>query len=267
MTQYMAGNKEVSNTRNQVRKNLDILGLGGDTWVPVDYSNQQWAPGSGPLQAAAKADQAAGYARGMATAAGHQQAPQMQQSGFRGGQEDLISALQQRASGAGGPSPAEMQMRRALEIMNAQALGAARSATGMAPGLAMRNAQEAQMRNSQAIAAQSAIMRSQEQQQAQQMLASVLQGARAQDQGLGQANIGATLQNQAQVNQAQLGYTDAYMNALGQYGQMQLGYGDLGMRGHEAAAQRDMAVALANQQAATAANEGGGFRGLIKGIF
>jgi hypothetical protein len=103
---------------------------------------------------------------------------------FLGGQRDLISQLQARANGTGGPSLAERMLnqqtnKNAANQAGAMASGAARA---MNPALAARMASSAGAAAQQESAGQGATLRAQEQQQAQGLLGSVLASARGQSQ-------------------------------------------------------------------------------------
>src|SRR5438105_15649990 len=54
----------------------------------------------------------------------------------RGGQDQLIAALQQQAAGTGGPSPAQQMLAQALAQNQAQAAGTIGSQRGINPALA-----------------------------------------------------------------------------------------------------------------------------------
>lgn len=101
----------------------------------------------------------------------------------RGNQDQLIAALQQQAAGTGGPSPAQQMLSQALSQNQAQAAGTIGSQRGINPGLAARMAVNQQANMGQQAAGQGALMRSQEQLNAQGMLGQALQGQRQQDLG------------------------------------------------------------------------------------
>ncbi len=86
------------------------------------------------------------------------------------GGTDFMQMLQQAANGEV-PSAAELQMQQALQQQNALNLGAARSAIGANPALAMQMAMRANERGGQQTAMNASILRAQEQAQARQQLA------------------------------------------------------------------------------------------------
>jgi hypothetical protein len=142
---------------------------------------------------------------------------QSQANQFRNQQKDLTQALADRAAGRGGPSLAEMQMRRGLDTSIASQRAQAASARGLSPGMAQRLAANNIAQAQQATNADATMLRASEQQQAQGMLGNVLAGARGQDLGVagqqagfqqqaGLANQQAELQNRAQMDQATQAY-------------------------------------------------------------
>jgi hypothetical protein len=143
----------------------------------------------------------AGAATGTAAAAQGRAGPQIAmgpQEQFRQGQMGLMAQLQAQASGQG-PSLAQMQLQQAGDrnLANAAALGASQRGAGVAGALRGIASQQAGI--GQQLAADSAMMRLQEQQQAQGLLAGVLGGARGQDIGLATGQAGMDLQ-QRQLN-------------------------------------------------------------------
>jgi hypothetical protein len=93
-------------------------------------------------------------------------------------ENEFTKMLQQRAAGQGGPSPAELQMQRALGQSQAQAQSMAASQRGIAPGLAARLASQQQAQMSQDIAGQSGILRAQEQLGSQELLSNIFESQR-----------------------------------------------------------------------------------------
>jgi hypothetical protein len=168
-----------------------------------------------------------------------------EQAQMRTGQQSLIQALQQRATGAA-PSLAELQMKRATDRGLAQQVALAASARGGNLAQTQRNLMQNQAQMNQQAAAESAALRMQEQQSAEQALGNALQGARQQDIGLAatQAELAqqTTLANQGALNQ------NAQMQAqLSQQAQManQSATNQYGLAQAELAQQ----AALANQGA------------------
>lgn len=143
-------------------------------------------------------DQFAQGARDAAARAGPQIAT-AQQDQFRAGQLGLMGQLQDQAAGRG-PSLAQMQLQQASDrnMANALALGATQ-ASGTRGAGALRAIAGQQAGIGQQLAADSAMMRLQEQQQAQGMLAGLMSGARGQDIGLATSQAGMDLQSR-QVN-------------------------------------------------------------------
>lgn len=128
----------------------------------------------------------------------------------RGQQQQLAQAIQARALGQGGPSVAELQGQRALAQGQQQAMQMANSARGVDRAAAFRQAQNAQAGMATEAGSQAAMLRAQEQIQAQQLGGNVNQGIRAQDiesrgissqEQLGQLNANVQME-QARAKQA-----------------------------------------------------------------
>lgn len=114
---------------------------------------------------------------------------QSQQDEFRQGQQGLISQLQARAAGTAGPSLAEQQLQQGQEAnIKAQLSRAASQRGGYNPLAARQTAQDIAM-GGQQVNQQAALLRSQEQQQAEQALAGALQAGRQQDIGVQQLSV------------------------------------------------------------------------------
>ena len=109
--------------------------------------------------------------------------------------EALIQMLQDRAAGTVA-SPAEMMLQNVLQQQQAQALGSARSAIGVAPGLAMRNAMNAQTQLGQGAAHEGAIQRAQESERATMQLSDLMGTMRGQDIDIGRMNLEGQLEQQ-----------------------------------------------------------------------
>lgn len=154
---------------------------------------------------------------GAASAAG----PNLGAANATGAQQSALGGLLwQRASGQGGPSVAELQMRRGLDSQIASQRAQAASARGMSPGMAQRLASQGIANAQQATNADAAMLRSNEQMQAQGALGGLLAQQRGQDLGAAQmgmqasqfnaglqqqsnlANQSAELQNRAQMDAA-----------------------------------------------------------------
>lgn len=145
-------------------------------------------------------------------------------SQFAGGQQALISALQQQAAGQG-PSVAEALLRQQQDKMLNQQAALAASMSGRALPAAQRQIMQQQAAGSQDLAQQAAIMKAQEQLAAQQQLAGALGTFRGQDiqrSGLGlqaaQANQEAALRQALANQQAQ---QEAMLASAGQQFQAQ----------------------------------------------
>jgi len=120
----------------------------------------------------------------------------------------LTSYLMRQAQGQGGPSPAELQMKQALDqqVSGAHALSAAQR--GVSPALAARLAQQAAAQSGQQTAQQSAILRAQEQLGAQGLAANM-----AQSQRQGRMNMDAV---QANAFQNAAGLGSSFLTKAGQ---------------------------------------------------
>ena len=108
---------------------------------------------------------------------------------FRRQQAALIQGLQQP-----GPSVAEQQLQQGLEAQQRQALSLAASQRGVNPGLALRQAQQAQTQAGLGVQQQMGQLRAQEEAQRQGLLAQTLAGARGQD--LETAGMGVQMRGQ-----------------------------------------------------------------------
>lgn len=138
-------------------------------------------------------------------------------SGFSPSPQEMafMRALQARSQGAG-PSVAEGQLQQGLGQANANAAGMAAASRGIAPGLAARLGQQAMSDNSMQINQQAAILRAQEQQQADALLAQMYASQR------GSAGQAATIQanNSNQARQQNMGMMQGLGTAGIQYAGM-----------------------------------------------
>jgi hypothetical protein len=121
-------------------------------------------------------------------------------------QRQLGLAMQLGAAAEGrGPSVAQDQLKMATDRSMRQQLGLALGARGGNQAAAMKQAQMQQAMIGQEAAAQSAVLRAQEQQAAQASLGQLLAGARGADIGLATTQAGlqqqAAMQNQDALNQ------------------------------------------------------------------
>lgn len=131
----------------------------------------------------------------------------------RGDQIMLQRALQLRMNGTGGPSVAENQLRQGLAAnLRAQLAAQAASRGGPNP-LAMRNVAQGAAQANQQLVGQQALLRAQEQRDAEQQLGGLLSGIRGQDIGLATTQAGLNQQsnlfnagqtNERNLSQAQL---------------------------------------------------------------
>lgn len=141
----------------------------------------------------------------------------------RGQQMALADALWAQTQGKG-PSLAQMQLKQATDRNLAQAIAAQASAGGSGGGLAMRQIQQNQIAAGQGAARDSAMLRAQEQLNAQNQFGSLVSGMRGQDLSLA-TNQAQLDQDAGKANQAarltQMGLNDAQARFYNQ-GQMQL---------------------------------------------
>jgi hypothetical protein len=115
-------------------------------------------------------------------------------------QQDLASMLRSRATG-GAPSLAEMMLGRERENNIAASRSAAASMQGLTPAMRARLAQSGMEQANISATQQGAMLRAQEQAQAEQALAAQLGSMRGSELGIAQANLGAQMQ-QRQANDA-----------------------------------------------------------------
>jgi hypothetical protein len=123
-----------------------------------------------------------------------------QQEQFRSQQGALAAALAAQANGTGGPSPAELMLRRQGDMAAKSAAAQIGSTYGINPAVAATMQNQATSEALNQYAGQAAEIRAQEQQAAQGQLAGLLGQARSQDIGMSQANLEAELR--------QRGYND-----------------------------------------------------------
>lgn len=178
------------------------------------------------------------------------------QSATRKQQEDFIAALQARANGTGGASPAELMLQKQAQQSQAMMMGQAAAARGINPALALRNAQLMGARSQQDTNANASILRAQEQIATQGLLGQTLAGVRGQD-----------ITNTNNYNQLGLGYAQG-QNAVAQsnaankqkfYGSVMgaAGSGMAGGGGGGGGASGGVDPALAENGAMLAAAQGG----------
>lgn len=127
---------------------------------------------------------------------------QSQADQFRAGQTGLVGILGNAAAG-NGPSAAQGQLSLATSQNMSNALALARSGKGN-QSAAMKQAQLQQASMGQDAAAQSAMLKANEQQAAQAQLGNVLAGARGQDLGAASTNAGMAQQTNLANMQAQI---------------------------------------------------------------
>lgn len=140
------------------------------------------------------------------------------QAQMRARQLGLVDAMSARAAGTA-PSVAEMQLQRGSDRGMANLAAQAASARGVNPAILSRQLMNNQAGLSQQTNADAAMLRAQEQAQAEQTLAGTLQGVRGadlgqagQEQQLALANAAALQQSQAQQNALIAQYTQMGMS-------------------------------------------------------
>lgn len=168
------------------------------------------------------------------------------QDEFRSDQKDLAAMLQARAAGTAGPSIAEQQLQAGREENLKAALAQQASMRGGYNPLAQRQALNQAAMGGQQVNQQAALLRSQEQQQAENSLAGLLQAGRQQDIGLQQVSV--------QEKQARDQLVQQYVSM------------GLSLQQAQFQAQQELAKLKANMAAgnAAAANQAAG--GLLSGI-
>lgn len=132
-------------------------------------------------------------------------------------QAAFTEALRQQSLGQGGPTVAQQQLQQATNRNIGQLAGRAAGARGPNQALALREGLRAQASANQEAGAQSALLRAQEMQQAQQSYAADLARQQASRQGMEQLKAGIRgqtqqLQTQANLNK-QEGQKDLINNA------------------------------------------------------
>lgn len=184
----------------------------------------------------------------------------------RGQQSDLASFLRTQAMGQGGPTAAMAQLNAGTDRSLSAASSLAKSQRGGNQSVALKQALQAQGDTMQRVSNDAAILRAQEQQQAQQGLAGMLgqmqqgdQNLRAQD--LGAATTNAQLAQQTNATNAQLQQDTQKTNFASQVDQQRqkdllvAQYMQMGMSADQAKFQADLQqsqfnVNLLSQQAA-----------------
>lgn len=142
---------------------------------------------------------------------GGRTAPQMENSAFRGNQQALVRMLEEQASG-GGPSQAAAMLAAATERNSRAAASRAAGTTGPNAALAQFQAQNTIGNLGAQSAQDAAAARIAEMNAARNQLGLVLQGARGQDESVGQNNLEAKLRQMGINDQAQL---QAIMQKIG----------------------------------------------------
>ncbi len=179
-------------------------------------------------------------------------------------QAELIQAILQRASGTGGPSPAELMLAAQNQQAVNQAMALAASQSGRAAPVAQRQIMQQQALGAQQAAQQAAILRAQEMLQAQQLGSQAIQGARGQDIQLTQFNQQQRQAADERNLNAELEASKANAaNALGMQ-QSQLSAATT-QRGQDIAAQTAALQAEADRQAGLQRRKDEMIRGLISG--
>jgi hypothetical protein len=183
------------NTRNFLRGAGDFASDISNMFFPGGYNVQD------PYQLDPKAfgQQNAGAWQAMlgqnaANAQGRNNLNMTDANAMRGVQTDLIQKLQAQARGEG-PSIAQAQLRQATDENMSNALAMQAAGRGPAGAGAAYNAANQQSQIGQKMAGDSAMLRLQEQMQAQNMLAGVSGQARQQDMSAQGLNLQQTAQN------------------------------------------------------------------------
>jgi hypothetical protein len=154
----------------------------------------------------------------------------LQESQFAPQNQLWADELRKRAMGQGGPSAAEKQMQAGLDTQSRQALSLARSQRGVSPGMALRQAQQAQGQAGAQMNQQAGIMRAQEQQAAGQAYQQAIGQGMSQEMAMNQARLA---QQQIQDAWSQFGLASG--DAWRQFG-LQSGdqWAQFGMQGQQA---------------------------------
>ena len=144
-----------------------------------------------------------------------------QASGFRQDQADLINLLKGQAAGTSGPSAAEALLKAQGDQNLNRQLALAASASGRALPAAQRQIMQGQALANQQAAQQAAILRAQEQLQAQGLLGTTVNQGIGNDLNLSQLGLQADTQNQntalAQaIENARLGQQGGMFNVSNQ---------------------------------------------------
>lgn len=187
-----------------------------------------------------------------------QAAPQLNQSqsnAARAQTQSLADALAAQARGEG-PSIAQNQLRQATDRSLAQTLAAAQAAPGN-PVLAARNAMNQQAQINRGAAMDSAMLRNQEQLNAQGQLGSVLNSMRGQDLQAAGQNLASALQSRGQN-------MDYSQGMFGQMNDLETFGAGLGAKGEQLNQDRygDLLDAWSKRYAANAGIVGGAGKGL-----
>jgi len=139
-------------------------------------------------------------------------------------QEKQALTLERRALGVGGPSVAELQGQRGLGQVLAQQQAAANSARGANRAMMLRNAQLGGVQAQAQTSMDSAILRAQEQQQAEQTLAQQMAAMRQQQQGMrgqdlmsAQSNLAAGLSRDQMMTALAQGNAERGQKGAGTY--------------------------------------------------
>jgi hypothetical protein len=123
------------------------------------------------------------------------------QGAIRGQQSNLAAMLAQQASGQGGPSAAQLQLEQAMGMNAANAAGLLAGQRGQNAGAAARQVANQQAAIGQQTAMDTALLRANEQIQAQNNLGQLLQGMRGQDLQIATGNAQLGVQQQQMKDQ------------------------------------------------------------------
>lgn len=207
MVSFKSLGKDLTKGWNSISKG--VTGTGSDTGV---LGLGQYKAGSSSIDESAFTDTdvtdarrsqfANALAQNQATRAPSMSAARVSggdQAAVRAQQSDFLKTLQARAEGRGGPSAAELQMNRGLDQATSNAMAQAKSARGISPAAALRMSMTTGANAQQDIAAQSSILRAQEQAEAEGQYANQMGNMRTADLDLASRNAELS-QNASQAN-------------------------------------------------------------------
>lgn len=166
-----------------------------------------------------------------------------QNNEMRSRQVANLGLLEAAANGTGGPSAAELQLKKSADTNAAAGYSQAASMRGMGNPAAMRMAAYQAAGARQDAAGQAAVLRAQEQAQARQLYTSAMEGVRGQDQNWAQLGLSA--------QQARASYTTSLLG-------LQQGYAGMNQQDELARLGMLTQYKTAQDQLAAAQKKGGG---------